>query len=315
MFRWLDREIYFDINDFDEAIFWPIHRDLTRLLCSIAVIRDELGESEKDMREYITLVYNQYIALMMSSSAGGIYPPSATELDIDQTDIDDSIKNQRKFVRSVARDNVIKLDNEFTQLDISDITMIKSALAPILKSMSNSTILDISRHVSGNASLWLERYMILVENDTSEHKYLLNLKQSVDPVCPTIDKDKHHRDTDAQRIVSIQKIMQDTSPLWLTSLVLGEKSYVLKEIQPSQNNTDISDKMSWKKRKKIVSQMMYVLVATQIRSSDIIGSYALADLLEYAQSLSWDTSMIDIACDYVQINTDYHKQLQQELGN
>jgi|GEM_PF-3431158 len=128
--------------------------------------------------------------------------------------------------------------------------------------------------------------MILVENATSEHQYLLNLKQAVDPVCPTIYPKKHHRDTHAQRIVSIQKIVQDTSPLRLTTTIINKVSYVLKEVQPVQNTIDLADSMSRNKREKLVSQMIYVIVAGQIRSSDIMGSYSLSELLDYAKSLS-----------------------------
>lgn len=310
-FRGLDGEIVFDINDFDEATRWPIHRDLTRLMTSIAVVYRASWAKAWVMSELLHYTQERYITMMLEGKVWNLY-----EMD-DDTPVTQHINNklnhnQKDFINKIVSEGKIIRSDEFTRVLPSRYHEIEQVLEEVLHHFRGTKICDITRHVMGNASLWLDRYAVLIQWNKKDHYHILDLKQAVPSVLWNSPEHIHWSDQ-AQRIISIQKIMQWDSPFILSTLIIGEESFIIKEMQAAEDKISFDPKHKHTINHKLIDEMVHALVCAQLSAADVLAAVSLPQLMEYVQSLSSDTSLIDFAMSYADLNDRYHQQFVSEL--
>lgn len=310
--RWLAGEIDFDINDFDEANWWQIHRDLTRLMTSIAIVYREFGASTTDVIDIVAHTQDRYISLLLNGRVGNL-----SQIDVDtpvQHHISKKLiyKDQDWLIDKLTKHGRIIRSDEFQELLPSHSNAIKQELSQILLHVRGTKILDIVRRVNGNASLWLLRYAVLIQWHSKRHLHILDIKQAAPSVLHW-HRSHAHRDTEAERIVSIQKIMQDDSPLLLSTMVIDDNSFVIKEMQPTEDKVvfDAADKNSI--HHKLIDEMIYSLIRAQVGSCDVLGAVSLPQLMDYAQLLKSDLSIQSFVWKYIDLNRTYYDQFCWEL--
>lgn len=172
------------------------------------------------------------------------------------------------------------------------------------------TVLDVMQRIAGTGSLGLERYVILVEGDGSpNHNYLLDLKlsrsSSLRPHTPCPQPDWRN---EADRIVAIQERFQESPPALLDVLTIADKSYVLRELQPTADRVDL-DKTDGKIKRlqKVIKTMAEVTAWGQMRSTGRQKSAIADDLIAFAENApDWHHSVIDYARSYAaQVERDF----------
>jgi Uncharacterized protein conserved in bacteria len=139
-------------------------------------------------------------------------------------------------------------------------------------------VMDVARRVAGSASLGLERYVLLVRGRGLPDKLaLLDLKQAIPSSLVTRAGSRTEWSSEATRITSIQRWAQAVSPALLHPVRSGGRSYVLRELQPTQNRLSLE---SWNRTRAELEGLMItlgqVVAWSHLRSGGRKGS-AIAD--------------------------------------
>lgn len=287
-FKGDNRLIYFDINDFDEAIQAPCTWDIIRLTCSIAIA---LQENKVPIEKSISLqraAIEAYIKTLQQGKAMMIERGNAPSI----------IKNLFKRLDKRSRNNFIK--KHTTIHDSKRIIIIDNVHAhPIEKknklkrklqelftehvTWKNYKIIDLAARMAGTSSLVLEKYVLLVRSKLNRKFYLIELKESIASSLRKHKKTQQlDRDHQAARIIELQQQLQFSSPALLGSLKIKDKWYVVKELQP------LEDKISAKSLTKM-DEWMELTHATaslaayaHIRTAGWNGSTSIDQLIAFS---------------------------------
>jgi len=281
------RLVYFDINDFDEAWFGPCSLDLTRMLTSIVLSGRAFGYSIKAVRRLCELFMKTYAAELAKAHASRLEHATSTGI-IEAYFATLKRRKREQFIgkRTVLKKRKPKLmvDNEkFFPIKKSKADAIRQAIRNWAKERDNPEFFEVHDVVyrqAGTGSLGLRRYAILVEGNGYPKNYILDLKEQVDSSLQVYFPSKAKLgNKSSDRIVAIQRRMQDRSSAFLSSLRIGKTNYVLKELQPLEDRINLQA-LSRKKEdlEEYIRSTACLLAWAQLRSSGLGGS-ATADVL------------------------------------
>ena len=171
-------------------------------------------------------------------------------------------------------------------------------------------VLDIQKRIAGTGSLGLERYIILVEgNGSPDQNYLLDFKETqASSLQPYLPVSQPEWETPATRVVAIQQRLQGTSRALLEAINDGDKSYLLRELQPEEDAVSLQ---AWDGKlgrlQKLIQTMAEVTAWDQLRSGGRQGSAIADELINFGQS-SWHNSILEYAVYYSQkVNQDFQE--------
>lgn len=243
-----NRLVYFDLNDFDEALLAPCTWDLLRLLASILVAPKTIRVTRRQALTLGQRFLDAYVEAIQDGKARWIERDSAEGLI---KELLDSLRNRnrkalldRYTVKRGGRRTIRLAKKHALEASAIQKKRVHAIMAEFSRGQPNPRffrILDAARRIAGTGSLGVERYVLLVEGQGSPDKnYLLDLKQSLPSALTSRVKVKQPRwDNDAQRIVTIQKRMQAISMAFLHPLVFGGTPYVLRGLQPSEDRVTL----------------------------------------------------------------------------
>lgn len=313
-FKGDDRLVYFDINDFDEALLAPCTWDLIRFLTSIRVGSHLLGLDEI----CINLLCQEFLTAYTAAIAGGkartIHRETATGL------VDDLLQSLRKRKRAdFLKDRIHKgktlrlIPDKVTPTSPENHDRIRTLLQAWAVTQPNPEffdVLDVAHRIAGNGSLGVERYIILVAGrGESNSRYLLDLKAArSSSLQPYVTRLQPRWVNEATRIVEIQNRFQESPPALLTALHDGAQSYTLRELQPTADKVDLAASQGkFKKLAKVTGTMAEVTAWGQLRSGGRQGSAIADDLIQFAQSAAdWHPLVLNYAEQYAnQVEQDY----------
>ncbi|MBE9032210.1 DUF2252 domain-containing protein [filamentous cyanobacterium LEGE 11480] len=326
-FKGDDRLVYFDLNDFDEALLAPCGWELVRLLTSLFVAR-EVTDLDRDATQTLAQLFlTSYTTELLTGKSRTIHRETATGVVAKL--LEDLRKRDRpKFLnkRSVSDGQLRQFKFKSGKTEpISD--AIATQIQDCIQQWAATTakpefykILDIAHRIAGNGSLGLERYIILVQGKGSpDQNYCLDLKASrpsslqpyLSQSCPEIRQPNWS--TNADRIVAIQQRFQESPPALLHPLQLRQKSFVLRELQPTADKVDLPKHSGKLKRLgKLVETMAQVTAWGQLRSSGRAGSTIADELIDFAQrARQWHPALLQYAAQYAQQVHADHAQFQQ----
>jgi uncharacterized protein (DUF2252 family) len=326
-----DRQVYFDINDFDEGLLAPCTWDLVRFLTGLWVVAPQLKldrTAARQLGEGFLAAYGEALAI---GKARAVQRETATGIvlkrleDLEQRDRADFL-DQRTDAKGKHR--TLKLIKQKTvalaAADRAWVTDLLDRWAATQPQPEFYQVRDVVQRIAGNGSLGLARYLILVAGKGSPDKnYLLDLKgarpSSLAPYVPT---PQPNWPTEADRIVAIQQRFQAFPPRVLSGLwgehrpeendragrSSPEPSYILRELQPTMDKIDLVASLGKEKQLMTLMQTMGRVTAWgQIRSSGRDGSAITGALIDFADRAStWQPDLLDYAEGYaVQVDADY----------
>jgi uncharacterized protein (DUF2252 family) len=310
-----NRLTYFDINDFDEATLAPCAIDLTRFMTSVLVAAEELRFTGREGRRLAQRFAAAYRLALTEGKARWIERQTAT--GIVQTLLEEARLLSRKrllALRTTGTGKRRRLKLGKRALPISEQERFK--VAGIVRRYATPApdpdfyrVLDVARRVAGTASLGLARYVILIEGRGGADKQaLLDLKEATPPSLPPGTHPPRVRwQSEAHRVVAVQRWCQAISPALMHEVEAPDRSYVLRELQPSQNRLSIRN---WSRPAvelgDAMDSMGQITAWSHLRSSSRQGAATIDEWLEFASRKAWTTALLEYAQRYAkQVHEDW----------
>jgi uncharacterized protein (DUF2252 family) len=311
-----NRLVYFDINDFDEAVLAPCTWDVARFLTSVLVAAHSLNINKPEAIALCHCFLDIYISTLLKGQARTVERETAVGL------VKDLLMSLKFRARQAFLDERTKQTNGKRKLRIDrkhTQAVSSSERAKVTQFLNNWAtqqpnpkffrLLDIAHRIAGTGSLGIERYVLLVEGNGSPHQnYLLDLKaEPKSSLEPYLQLPQPQWLSEAHRAVAIQTRVQGTPPALLAAVEIDGQAYVLRELQPSQDRVNLSQWNGKIRRLEKVMKTMGAIVAWgQLRSAGRQGSAIADELIEFAQACEWRQVLLEYAQAYsVQVETDY----------
>jgi uncharacterized protein (DUF2252 family) len=300
-----NRLVYFDNNDFDEACLAPNLYELVRLLTSVLVGASDLKLSRAQALALCHTALEAYGAALAYGKSRWIEGETATGMVRDL------------FVALASRTRVAHLDRRTTlkgktrtlkvdgkkALAVSDtqraaVTRFMQKFAAGEPNPDFFRILDVARRIAGTGSLGVDRYVILVEGKGSpDGNYLIDLKEALpSSVTPHLSTPQPAWQTEAQRVVEIQRRNQAVSQAFLHAVEFNQRSYVLRSLQPSEDRVALSD---WDGKlprlEEVVNSMAELSAWAHLRSGGRQKSSIADELIAFGNRKDWQLPLVNIA--------------------
>jgi uncharacterized protein (DUF2252 family) len=301
-----NRLVYFDINDFDEAVLAPCTWDLVRFLTSIFIGTRSLEVSESDalalcqcfLETYRQTLTKGQVQTLERETAKGMVKDLLMSLR--QRDRKSFLDERTDLTKNQRR---LKIDNKRTMAiaqpireNITNLIETWGAQQPEPKFFK---VWDVAHRIAGTSSLGLERYVVLVEGKGSPNQnYLLDLKAATaSSLHPQIAQPQWANE--ATRVFNIEQRVQGMPPALITILSLDGQSYLLRELQPTQDRLSLKQAKGKSKRLETVINTMAKLVAWgQLRSGGRQGSAIADELIAFAQDDRWQEPLLGYVLEY-----------------
>jgi uncharacterized protein (DUF2252 family) len=295
---------YFDLNDFDEAALAPFTLDLLRFVTSIHVAARRLHLSARQAESLGGLFLDRYRHWINDGKARWLERSTAEGLVRDL--LGGVIRRTRRqllkarTVRTGAGRR-LRLNARALAIEKQDRVRLQAFLAQFGAARGESRfygLLDAARRVAGTGSLGLERYVLLVEGKGSPRSnYLLDLKLAVpSALAPAAAPRLRRWESEAQRVATTQRIAQAISPALLHAVTIGEKSYVLKELQPTTDRLDLAQWNGRIERLEVaVASMAAATAWAHLRTCCRHGACPLEDLQRYVAGSKWQQALPTLA--------------------
>lgn len=304
-----NRLVYFDLNDFDEAILAPISWEVARMVTSIFVALSTLQIKTKEALRMANLYMRVYASTLAQGKATYIEPQVAKGIvKFFLTQVEERKQKTLLQNRAQKEDKKLRLriDNKrFYPLESKRKNELRIFLTAWLKQAdqpySRYRFQDAAIRVAGTGSVGVKRYVFLAKHTESEKKYLLiDMKQAPpSSLAPYVKIAQPLWHTHAQRVVTIQRRMQNNSPAMLSDVLFKDEPYVLKELQPVDDKIDfLIIKDIQKDLARVIEDMARLTASAQLRSSGRQGAAIGDELVAYGQDLHWRKPILVYALEY-----------------
>ena len=311
--------VYFDLNDFDEALLAPASYELARMVTSIFIAFDSLDiEPEKSLKMAQLFVKN-YCATLAKGKAISIEPRTAKGIVCDfLTAADDSTEKDIIKKRTVSKKNKIMLsleDERHFKVDKKLRHELKAHINEWIATSSdgpyNYKVKGIVFRLAGTGSIGVKRYLFLLKSTNTKNKYLfVDMKQArSSSVLPYTTVQQLQWPTEADRVITIQKRMQNVSSSLLSTTVFREDSYVIQELQPVKDTIKFKLlKDEYRDIYQVIDDMAALTASTQLRSGGIRGSVIIDELEAWGNDQQWQDTIIEYSRKYAEKVKRYYKQ-------
>ena len=303
-----NRLVYFDINDFDEAILAPVSWDLVRLLTSVFAAQASLRIDAKQARLLCNEFMTSYGKALESGKASWVDRDSAAGLVkalLDALRNRSRVEHLDKYTKLDKKRRVIRCDGErslkASSKEAARATTLVETFAASQSDKKFFEVIDVAHRIAGVGSLGIERYMVLVKGKGSpDGNYLLDVKQTRPSSLAThINISQPEWASEAHRVVTLQNHMQASSTAFLNSVTTakGKRSYVVRALQPSADRVALDDtSVTFEQIRGVVEQMGRIVAWAHLRGSGLQGSATADALVAFAASRNrWQAPLLAAA--------------------
>ena len=308
--------VYFDINDFDEALLAPISLDILRFLTGILISTEQLDCSHDEAQKLMSFAFKKYYETILASKALLIERDTARGL---MREFFDQVgqRNREEFIAAHTSNKCkkLKLDqNHFKKLDGDrQRYLIESLNEQFVKShiLRELNILDCAIRIAGTGSIGAERYVLLTYHKKNKKKYLLDMKEARPSSVVKYTSIKQSKwANEADRIVACQERLQFCAPALLSTLPLSQKWFVLKELQPKEDKMDFT--LCKGRLEDVLLPMAELTAFAHLRASGRQGSSNADELAETVSSRKWQRQVFELT-DLLakQVGKDYRDFLER----
>lgn len=303
--------VYFDMNDFDEALVAPFTVDLVRVLSSLQVAAYSWKLADEDASNLCRRFLDTYAAALVDGKPRWVERSTATGI------VRDLLRGLRKRNRAAYLAQRTERDGNRIHLRIDGRRTLRASKEEarrarrILQAYGEQgngqrfVAVDVARRIAGTGSLGLERYSVLArpENDPATLR-LIDIKLSIPSVWDDVLGDACSVApwrSEAGRVVDIQRLSQAISPALLRGVVYGakgekSKSYVVKSLQPT------ADLVALGAGKNVVANlddalqtMARVAAWCHLRGCGRHGTDLVEKVQDYAAGTAWRKSALKLA--------------------
>lgn len=314
-YKGVERLTYFDVNDFDEACLGPVTWDVTRLLTSIVLGAPLWGISAHESTRLVSSAAASYASALKAGTArwverdmargvvkkmfAGLGKRSRRELLDERTEL-------HKRRRMLAVDGVRLLAATPAQAEFAA-ELVGVAARQLdgvryVRRPSFFAVEDVARRVAGMGSLGVQRYVVMVSGKGGPNRHvLLDIKASLPSFAA-----KHAPVTqpvwgsESSRIVAVQSHLQAEPPALLTSVSLDEMSFVVKELQPSEDKLTLVNRTT-SVTDQLLGELAHLAVWMHLRGGGWRGAATADEYIAFGADASWRAAAEQYARDYARV--------------
>lgn len=313
-----NRLVYFDLNDFDEGMLAPTAWEVVRMVTSIYIGCGSVGIEDKETEQVAALFLSEYTATLSKGKAR--YLETETANGIVKVFMERTCQRKQK---ELIRQRTEESKNEKLRLRIDrirfypiDKDLRKTLIVHLTQWMQQCpftkgryTVLDACFRVTGTGSLGVRRFVFLLRNLQEPKKHLLIDMKEATPssLQPWVSGPQPQWASEAERVVAIQEWMQNSNPALLSTTNFQDRSYVIKEMQPTADKIDfLAVRDRYKDIACVVEDMAFLTASAQLRSAGRQGAAVPDDLILFGRDPHWHKPLLDYARSYaVQVVKDY----------
>lgn len=301
-FKGDNRQVYFDINDFDEGVLAPASWDLLRLMTSLRVWGAGYQLDAAELFRYSNALLNAYTAALKTGKAYWL------ERETAQGPVRDLLsqlkeRSRQQFLAArtqvQGKQRILRVDGSralpATPEKKAWVTQFMQQFAESQANPAFYQPLDVARRIAGTGSLGVERYVILIAGKGGPTgNYLLDLKRAnPSAVQPPAKFVQPRWKSDAERIVACQTRMQAMPMAFLCPVWLGNEAFVLRGLQATEDRLVLSPKTYRKSELVQVLETMGRLLAwAQLRSAGRDGADSVDTLMAYGARRQWQEKLL-----------------------
>ncbi|MEY4354298.1 MAG: hypothetical protein RLZZ609_2539 [Cyanobacteriota bacterium] len=290
-----NRLVYFDINDFDEAVRAPAGWDLARILTSLWTARKGLN-LDKVQADSLSQIFLE--AYMEELRLGKVRW-------LERTLAQGMIRDLLKGLKDLPRQSLIEkhtepggkrllIDGKHTLAADQESQAKVRAILALVKEVHEKAdffhVHDVARRIAGVGSLGLERYSILVDGRGGINgHFLLDLKvQPGSSLKPYVPLPQPHWSNEAERVVAVQSRGQAIAPAFAAAVAYAGTSYVLREMMPTSDRICLQRWDGKLSRLEIVLHSMgHLVVWSHMRSASWKGAAILDEWIDFGCQERW----------------------------
>jgi uncharacterized protein (DUF2252 family) len=315
-----NRLVYFDLNDFNESLLAPVSWELARMSTSIFMAFDSLLIDRKEAEKMANLFLKVYSSTLSGGKARYIEEKIAKGI------VRDFLKKVgRRTQKKLLGDRVLRKGKTF-RLRIDEDRHLK--LGEDLKNRLNEFIrgwtedqlpqyeaVDVAFRIAGTGSIGVNRYVFLLKHREKRKRYLLlDMKEALTSClakfCPIAQPDWI---AEAVRMFSIQQYMQNNCPALLSAVNFNGKSFMIKELQPSEDKINFKlIKERSKEITQVISDMAVLTASAQLRSAGRKGAAPPDELIAFGNSSHWQREIIEFSREYTKTMETYYDEFSQQ---
>ena len=157
-------------------------------------------------------------------------------------------------------------------------------------------VLDVARRIAGTGSLGVDRYAILIRGKGSpDGNYLLDLKQALaSSLVPQLKVAQPNWQTEAHRVVGVQRRVQAVSMAFLQPVLLGKRPYVLRGLQPGEDRITLDRSgRTLAELEQVIGAIGRIVAWAQLRSAGREGSASADELIDFGRRGKWQEQLLD----------------------
>lgn len=305
-----NNQVYFDLNDFDEAILAPVTWEVVRLVTSIFVGFESLGIEARRAEKMARLFLKSYAATLTTGKSD--YAEAATARGIICDFLTAVAKRKQSMIlakKACLRKKRVqiltdspkhfKLPRETKRELMEHVT---SWLKIDEHSPYNYKVVDAVFRLAGTGSIGVERYAFLLKslNETGFKYILLDMKEAVpSSLAPYQFSPQPAWKSEADRVVSAQRRMQNRCPALLSTSMFRGKPFIMQEMQPSKDSINfrlLRDR--YRDMYSVIDSMAMLTASAQLRSSGQDGSGITDELKAFGKEKGWQEAVLKYAGDY-----------------
>jgi uncharacterized protein (DUF2252 family) len=302
-----NRLVYFDLNDFDEAVLAPSTWELGRWLTSILVAATSLQLSKADAENLCKIGLDAYSTALTKGKARWLERETSKGM-IKELLNPLTLRNRKSYLSSrtklLNRKRTIKIDGKRAlPIGTNEKIGVMEFIDSYAKQQPNPEFfrpLDAARRIAGTGSLGIERYVILVEgHGNPDRNYLIDLKQALPSSLSPYVFSQPKWQSEAHRIVNVQQWAQAIAPAFLSAVIFNDMPFVLKGLQPTQDKLAL---IKWngkiKRLEQVIRSMGELIAWSHIRSGGHRGSAIADEWIIFGNRHDWQAPLLQYASKY-----------------
>ena len=317
-YKGANRLAYFDINDFDEAALAPAGRDLARFAVSTLLAARTMGLPATEARSLLHQARMAYCHALSSGKALWIERATARGL---VKRLLQTVKRRTQAQLIDSRTTVSRGRRRLKIDGLHALALSREGKEAVARTLAKSRVcretphffrvLDVARRIAGTGSLGVRRFTVLVEGHGGRKgNALLDLKEAApSTLAASVDVRQPRWDSEADRVVSIQRRVQAVSPALLNSVRMGHASYILRELQPVEDRLALESARDKRRRLADALDVMGEVIAwAQLRSASRDGSAGADEWVAFGHSAAWVRPLIDYSRYYADVVYGYWRE-------
>lgn len=287
--------VYFDVNDFDEAVLAPVSWEICRFAASLYICSPawQLGKKETD--RLVTTFINHYSHCLAAGK------PYAAEESLASALIRIFFKQvkkrtERKLLKErTAAKRIITGNGKAVPAAEEEKQQVREWIKQYFAGRKEKIkVHDVAVRIAGTGSLGLKRYIILAGYAKPGTGYLLlDLKEARSSYLEQmIETGQPAWTSEAERIVYVQQMAQYDIPRYLDVIDGDNRSYVVRELQPQAdriNMAAINKKVNT--IPQVIKEMASAAAWSHLRCAGRKGATGVEELMVFAKEEKWKDSV------------------------